>query len=91
MGRRRAGKKKANQEDGGDTEGGECAPKVAFRLNDEDTDMLPTFATHPSDPVVAMAFGPNLRVYDARYVTAIESCAPSSQCWAAQPPRDYEY
>ena len=67
MGRRRAGKRKANQEDG-DGEGTECAPKVAFRLNDEDADTLPTFATHPSEPVIALAFGPTVRVYDAGYV-----------------------
>mmetsp|Transcript_9228 Transcript_9228/g.19058 ORF Transcript_9228/g.19058 Transcript_9228/m.19058 type:complete len:457 (-) Transcript_9228:163-1533(-) len=72
MGRRRAGKKKANQEEGGEAEGAECAQKSGFRLNDEDTDTLPTFATHPSDPVVAMAFGPSVRVYDARSSKGVE-------------------
>jgi hypothetical protein len=66
MGRRRAGKRQAIQDGEEGQDGADCAPLNALRLNDEDADVLPVIAAHPSEAVFATAFGANVRVYDAR-------------------------
>mmetsp|Transcript_29555 Transcript_29555/g.49677 ORF Transcript_29555/g.49677 Transcript_29555/m.49677 type:complete len:459 (+) Transcript_29555:108-1484(+) len=66
MGRRRAGKRQAIQDGEEGQDGADCAPLNALRLNDEDADVLPVIAAHPTEAVFATAFGANVRVYDAR-------------------------